>query len=37
LRRWGVPDVVAERLRRILGRRFEHASAGEEWPRYLAK
>jgi hypothetical protein len=34
LSRLRIPDVVAERIRRIAGRRFIHASVGEEWPFY---
>jgi hypothetical protein len=36
LARLGLPDSVAEWLRRLAGRRFAHASAGEEWPPYHA-
>lgn len=34
LRRLGMPAWLAENLRRITRRHFDHASPGEEWPYY---
>jgi glycosyltransferase involved in cell wall biosynthesis len=32
LERWGLSPLWAERLRRLVGRRFVHAEPGSEWP-----
>jgi glycosyltransferase involved in cell wall biosynthesis len=34
LESWGVSAGAAEMIRVMTNRRFTHASAGEEWPRY---
>lgn len=32
--KWGVPESLWERFRRLAGRKVQHSSAGEEWPHY---